>query len=151
MALLPIIYTSLIVVMGLFLLVFSFSYISYRLRKTPIKANYANPVLNPTKKNIKIKLKEGNAIPNHPVLQNEKQINVIREENNNLPNDKRIKEVSKITLKKKKRFSIIQADDIRKFNHIPENIAINSISRITAISMNELNNGDILRFYDEQP
>lgn len=150
MALLPIIYTSLLVVLGLFLLVFSFSYISYRMRKVPVKASYSHNANKPTQEKIKIKLKEASVPVNHPVLHNEKEIVVIREERNIEQDSFNVNHRhQQKTLRKKDRFSIIKADDVRKFNHIPENYALNSFTRTSAIPINDFQNGDIFRFYDE--
>jgi len=119
------------------------------MRKIPVKASFANPQANRENEKIKIKLKEASDKINHPVMQNQKDIVVIREEKKISSNVRHHDKHQKKTPKAKSRFSIINADDIRKFNHLPENIAVSSLSSNSSITFSNLQHKDILRFYDE--
>lgn len=151
MALLPIIYTSLLIVIGLFIIVFSVSYISFKYRNkklSPVTINRQDArllnkqVADNTVKILPVQNIESFSIPNKPVFQiNEnKKINVINHQSNAINNYKP---------KRQKRFSIISAAETQKFNQFTESIEITAFQPNETLSLKSFSGMDLLKFYDE--
>lgn len=148
MAFLPIIYTSLLVVFGLFIIVFSVSYISFKFRKKePVRATInkvpmKKQLVHERAKNFSMQNMERSPISNQAVLRiNEnKQINVIKRE---------AEVVHKYRPQKRNRFSIINAADTRKFNQFSESVEINSFPPTQTLSIESYRGLDLMKFYDE--
>jgi len=148
MAFLPIIYTSLLVVFGLFALVFSISYISYRMKTKPahvsasVNQTIKKQIVHERINKIPIQNAERQQVPSENVIRiNEnKKINVINSCH---------KMAENYRPKRKSRFSVINADDTRKFNQFSDSVELNNVSNLQVLSITNYNDIDFLKFYDE--
>jgi hypothetical protein len=148
MAFLPIIYTSLLVVFGLFALVFSVSYISYRMKAKPVHVSASvnktikKQIVQERINKIPIQNVERQQVPSENVIRiNEnKKINVINSR----------QEIAKnYRPKRQSRFSIINADDTRKFNQFTESVELSNANQVQTLTISDFRDIDFLQFYDE--